>query len=264
MNKEYYKNDKKGRESFFKQLTLLLDYNADFENKSFKDIHISQSDSDIKLEWENVYYSGDCEGFVFLNGDEVIMKEITFPDGHYDYVLPDNVDEAYRNWHKNHPEWKLTTYGTWTNVEENRIQAIDYYMGDWTTKEVKDSDSTFATEEFQCTSEANLTQALMCLEDSVLRRTDYIVVGPDSLWLCMNNGTSFDDLLEINKDLKDNDLKETTLRKVGEYNLCLSEDQNGFKSIIHVYYDYQAKNSIYFLTDNNYLIFRLDVNKVGR
>ena len=85
-------------------------------------MHIYQEESFIVIEWEKIYYQedGGKPQFVLLDYDEVVMKEIHFPDKHYEYAFPEEVDEIVANWHKDHPEWQKTSYGTWTNVEENK------------------------------------------------------------------------------------------------------------------------------------------------
>ena len=110
-----------GRKHFQKLLDALLDYNNDSTNNDFNDIHIKQCDFNyVVLEWEKISYPKDCiSGFCFLEEGEYIYKEVYFPDGHYEEVPKGQEEEVLKTWHQEHPEWVLTSYGTWTNTKEN-------------------------------------------------------------------------------------------------------------------------------------------------
>ena len=83
-----------GRKHFQKLLHSLLDYNSDGDERYFNDIHIYQEESLAIIEWDTIPYSGEWGGkWHFLDYDEVIMKEVNFPDNHYEYVFPEDVEE---------------------------------------------------------------------------------------------------------------------------------------------------------------------------
>jgi hypothetical protein len=114
-------NTPNGRKHFQKLLDTLLDYNADEDERYYNDIHIYQEESLMIIEWDNVPYSHEWGGrFQYIGEDDVVMKEVRFPDGHYENLFPEDVENTLKEWHKEHPEWVMTSYGIWTNEEENR------------------------------------------------------------------------------------------------------------------------------------------------
>lgn len=50
------------------------------------------------------------------------MKEVHFPDNHYEYLLPEEVDEVFNEWLKEHPNYKQNKYGIWQDTNE----IVDY------------------------------------------------------------------------------------------------------------------------------------------
>ena len=48
------------------------------------------------------------------------MKELIFPDNHIEMVFPSETEGRLNDWLKENPQWVKTTYGTWTNQEENK------------------------------------------------------------------------------------------------------------------------------------------------
>lgn len=165
MNKQIFDTSKATyKEHLNRLLETLLTYNLDSENDFYNDIHIYQEDVFICVEWATVPYSKEYGGsFIYVDEDERVMKEVEFPDGHYEYVFPEDVNQALKGWKEDHPEWQLTYYGTWTNIEENRIKYIDMFLK---------KDSTI----FQCASSSSYEKFIETLkEDRKLHRTDYIV-----------------------------------------------------------------------------------------
>lgn len=101
-------------------LNYLLDYNRK-SKKAFYDIHLYSDGYCTCIDWVDRFYDMDWEDdkFVLLKSDEVIQKEVRFPDDHYELMYPEDVDDRLREWHEKHPEWIKTPYGTWTNEKEN-------------------------------------------------------------------------------------------------------------------------------------------------
>lgn len=91
------------------------------KSKHFNDIHIIPADCDsFIIEWISVPWDHSYGGkFAYLNDDEVIMKQLNFPDNTYQYVFTEDEEEIWQDWLKNHPEYHKTSYGTWTNDLEN-------------------------------------------------------------------------------------------------------------------------------------------------
>lgn len=114
-------NERKHFEAFLK---TLIDYNADFDNDHFNDIHIKQEENLIVLEWMQIPYSHEWGGtWQFVGEDEVIMKEVYFPDNHCEYRFPEEAEDAIKDWINEQAAkgeiWEKTPYGTWTNITEN-------------------------------------------------------------------------------------------------------------------------------------------------
>ena len=74
------------------------------------------------VDWVQRNYNDDyCDDrFELLQSDELIMKEVEFPDGHYDYFTRESADKALDEWLIEHPSWKRTQYGQWYNEEEEK------------------------------------------------------------------------------------------------------------------------------------------------
>lgn len=166
VNRQVFNTSKENyKEHLNRLLETLFAYNTDFANEGYNDIHIYQEEMFIIVEWTEVPYLGEWGGrFKFVDEDEAVMKEVNFPDGHYEFVFPEDVDETLKEWHEKHPEWVKTSYGVWTNVEENRINYIDMVLKD----EFKNKETKFET-----ISETNLVEELK--KDRRLHRADYIV-----------------------------------------------------------------------------------------
>ena len=170
-----------GRKHFQRLLDTLIDYNQDKEESHYNDIHISQEESFIIIEWDSVPYSHEWGGqWKYLEDDDVLMKEVVFPDNHYEYVFPDEVEETLEEWHKNNPDWVKTSYGTWTNTEENRRSNILWNIDNWSEKCESEKDSTF---KLITTSKLNfedtkLSALLSLASEDVLHETDYVVIHP--------------------------------------------------------------------------------------
>jgi len=125
MNKQSFNiNTPNGRKHFQKLLDTLLDYNSDKDENYYNDIHIYQEESFIVIEWEHVPYSHEWGGqFKYVDYDEYIMKEVNFPDNHYEFVFPEDVNNRLKEWHEEHPEWVMNEFGMWTKKEpETRLK----------------------------------------------------------------------------------------------------------------------------------------------
>ena len=143
VNKQVFDTSKENyKEHLNRLLETLFAYNIDSENDSYNDIHIYQEECLVIVEWAVIPYSREWGGsFKFVDDDETVMKEVNFPDGHYDYVFPEEVENVLKDWHEKHPEWVKTSYGMWTNVEENRINYIDMAI----KEEFKSKETVFET-----------------------------------------------------------------------------------------------------------------------
>lgn len=249
-----------GRKHFQKFLDTLIDYNNDTDNDDYNDIHIRQEDCGyIVIEWEKTPWSKEWGGrFEFLTYDQEIYEEVSFPDNHYEMLPKGTGDEAVKEWLKDHPEWVKTSYGTWTNVEDNRRSAIDWRIDEWVSREVKENDSTFSISYVDCGANDPLLTALMAVDSDVLRRTDFIVIGSALLPMCMK-----DTEIALNKSFD----ADRVVSKIGVYNLKYTNQESWQEKpetidvVVHVYHNSKVGNSILFLTDSHYLIHKAIVKK---
>lgn len=94
-------------------LNFLFKYNEKAEN-SFFDIHITTDGLCMIVEFARVdYRDSNYEGFVYLDDEHQLLRQITFPDNHYEYFPDNEVEEVLNNWLKDHPEWELDQFGNW-------------------------------------------------------------------------------------------------------------------------------------------------------
>lgn len=252
MNKQVFDISKdKGRRQFDAFLKVLLDYNAEGDNDDYNEIHIYQEEMLMIVEWNKVPYSHEWGGkFQYIDYDEYVMKEVSFPDGHYEYLFPDEVEEKLEEWHKSHPEWVKTYYGTWTNMEENRRSWIEWQSEDWMKKEVQENDSTFDEKDYEINGlKVPLESLLGIVSESVLRRTNMIVIGADTYLKCINNSS---EVLVLNR------ASIIKMKSVDVKTKAFPEQEVPDDSTIHIYVtDYITDNGVYYVTNEDYLIYRV-------
>lgn len=251
MNRQSFNVSKEnGRKQFDAFLKVLLDYNANKDNDDYNDIHIYQEETLMIIEWDKIPYNHEWGGsFQYIDFDDAVMKDVTFPDEHHEYLFPSEVDDELKKWHDKHPEWVKTEYGTWTNMEENRRFAIACNFKTWMERKVEDNDSSFNESFFESSDHPEIDdcKTVICsVDDDILRRTDYVVMSES---LLNKLGEYFkEELVGIHK------LEDVTVMVKSQY-----DDKLDY-STIHVYVtNYLTDNAIYYLTDNDYLIHRLKV-----
>ena len=100
-------------------LKYIVDYNKKCES-GYYDTHITSDGYCTIVEWTDVNFKfkGEEGSFRFVDSDEVVMKEVHFPDDHYEMVYPEEAEEVLNNWLKENPEWVKNQWGTWTNTKE--------------------------------------------------------------------------------------------------------------------------------------------------
>lgn len=255
MNRQSFDLSKSNGKALFKQLLdSLVAYNADPDNTDYNDIHIYQEESFLIIEWDRTPYSGDWGGkWHYLEADEIIQKEVSFPDGHYDYVFPEDAEEVFNEWCKNHPEWVKNEHGIWTNTEENRRFYIGHSGKKIAERTVVPGDSTY--DELRATINDPATidfKALVAsIRDDVIQRTDYIVISPAVLRSYYRPDE--EQLSENNEGV----------HKLGTIALTYKDrwETEPKENLIHVYVDFDSYEKgdyqISFLTDNHYQIFKI-------
>ena len=92
-------------------LNTLFKFNRD-SDKCYNDIHITSDGYCLIVEWVQRDYDEQWgEGrFDFVRGDQRIVNEVYFPDGHYEYLLPETTEGLVNEW-----------------LEENKEEFGDYY-----------------------------------------------------------------------------------------------------------------------------------------
>lgn len=112
--------------SFHNLLNTLLSYNMSKDSDQYNDIHIYQEESLIVLEWVQTPYSKEYGAeFKLIDEDEVVLKDISLPDGTHSFVANDFEKEyQYANWIKEHPSWKFGING-WADMKDVVMKADD-------------------------------------------------------------------------------------------------------------------------------------------
>lgn len=118
MNSMYF-NSKEIEDGLFSDfLNSLIQYNQK-SNDYYLDIHIKSEDSALIIEWIQNSYNWESSKFVELNEDECVMKEIHFPDGHYEYASCEAVEkELWNDWINEHPNWEKDQWGIWREKQK--------------------------------------------------------------------------------------------------------------------------------------------------
>ena len=109
----------------------LVNYLLDTNRKSerfYYDIHIMTDGCCDIVQWVSVPYDEPYNGeFVYKEEDDVIMKEVWFPDNHCEYLFPDEVEDRLKEWNKikdaKPEDFKFTD----EELEESLKNISDYY-----------------------------------------------------------------------------------------------------------------------------------------
>ena len=103
-------------------LNYLLEHNKK-NDQQYYDIHITTDGYCSIVEWVDVSYNNEFgeEGkFRFVDSDQVVMLEKTFPDNHTELCYDEeDYQERLREFLDKNPGWEKTAYGSWTNRIEN-------------------------------------------------------------------------------------------------------------------------------------------------
>ena len=100
-------------------INYLLDYNKKAKDH-YNEILITSDGYCTIVQWFNRSYNDDFGkgSFKFVDEDEVVMKELIFPDNSTEYVLPEECDERLNEWLKEHPGYEKDEWGNWIKPEE--------------------------------------------------------------------------------------------------------------------------------------------------
>lgn len=253
---EFDVSEPSGLKSFKRFFDTLLEYNKEEGHNDYYDIHIKQEESYIIVEWVRVPYNHDWGGeFKYLDSYQYVMEEVRFPDDHYEMLEPSEIEGRLKEWHREHPEWVETYYGTWTNLEENRRSNIEYHLKEWLEKEEDEKDSTFKIIEGKDWLNDTITQILDKVGIDVVRRTNYLVIGNNLLTNCTKDRT-----LKIAKEFKcdyevtPHVLKVGVLKTSFTYQDPWMKEEEDLDVTIHIYYSQDCENNMLYLTDSHCVI----------
>ena len=99
-------------------IQFLLEQNKKLE-RSFNDIHITSDSYCTIVEWIQKRYDDSDESFEYVDGDHLVVKEIYFPDGHYEWVkTKEEEKERWEEFLKEDPGWYQDSYGTWRHKDD--------------------------------------------------------------------------------------------------------------------------------------------------
>ena len=138
-----------------KLINTLLEINKEKEN-FYNQIMIDTDGYCLIVNWVERSYNGDFNTrFELLEDDDVVMREVHFPDNHYEYLFPNDVDEILNAWLKEHPNYKQNQYGMWYN-ENERVA--------WDTNKIEEQNN-WNPNGIEGTSDTTITAKQMSLED---------------------------------------------------------------------------------------------------
>ena len=107
-------------------IRYLLEMNEKSETQ-YNQILIDTDGYCTMVEWVQRSYKDDsCDDrFEKVEYDELVMKEVHFPDNHYDYVPRCEAEQALRDWCEEHPNYRQDSYGRWYDVNEYKQELVD-------------------------------------------------------------------------------------------------------------------------------------------
>lgn len=105
------------KENMKKLLKFLVE---DYDSKEYyNEVHITNDGYCTIIEWDNVPFDGTYGGtFRYVDEEHDVLKEVEFPDGHYEY-LPDRDEEwVIKEWLEDNPGWEKDEWGNWINTDD--------------------------------------------------------------------------------------------------------------------------------------------------
>lgn len=100
----------------------LIDYLINYGQKSeshFNEVHITTDGYCLIVNWICRSYEESYGGrFDFVDEDEEVLKEVDFPDGHFEYIERGRVQEAIDEWLKENKGYAKDRYGRWYKEDE--------------------------------------------------------------------------------------------------------------------------------------------------
>lgn len=135
MNEVWFSREDCKKELHLTFIKNILELGVKMSNGYFEVLISGDGEGATCVQFEKRYYNDDEETgyFTYVDelNDEVVMKYVRFPDGHYDYIdRRMSKTLAIEDWAKEHPSWYKNEYGNWCNrEEESRFPQIEPYGG---------------------------------------------------------------------------------------------------------------------------------------
>ena len=134
VNSMYFSEEAVANGELNKLLKYLMDYsysdNDERKMMLYCDIHIKPEDCGaFVVEWTQEPWSnefGDRGGFEYVDCDQLVMREYSFPDNHYEYFETDEqFNEALEEWLEENPGWhKHHTMNVWVHDDKEEFSAV--------------------------------------------------------------------------------------------------------------------------------------------
>ena len=232
-----------------KLIKTLLELNL-YDDWSKMDIHVKMDSDSTIIEWKDISVHSDA-GFRWVDEDQVIMNKVEHPDGSHEYVFPNDVDKNMETWIRNNPDWKMTSHGTWTNEEENRLFNIENKAINWPKLIVPDVTR-------KVTEKDNLVTVISDVPEKILAATSYIVFGDEGLNLLAREKGDTPDSPGSTPGKIDGAYEPSEPIKIDKIDCGIGEKD----VTIHRYYSsYVNSNQIYFVNSKHEPIYLIEVEK---
>lgn len=108
------------KENMKKLLKYLVE---DYDSKEYyNEVHITNDGYCTIIEWDSVPFDGSFGGkFEYVDEDHLVVKDVQFPDNHYEYLTDDYEEDAIKEWLEENPGWEKTGWG-WRKVEDKKTE----------------------------------------------------------------------------------------------------------------------------------------------
>lgn len=95
MNQSVFTPEEVKKGLFTDLINYLIGHNAK-SDKSYNEIKVSTDGYCTIVDWVEISYDmeGDCGRFEYLEPDQVVMREIIFPDNHTETLHDEDIQEA--------------------------------------------------------------------------------------------------------------------------------------------------------------------------
>jgi len=118
------------KDRLFRLLAFLLEDASDLPSQETMQIKVVPNRdlaNSVSVEWKVTNGEYSTATLDWVSDGEVVMKEITMPDGSTQYALRDeDENEVIDEWLKTHKGWVKGDYGSWHNVADDAHDLLWY------------------------------------------------------------------------------------------------------------------------------------------